>query len=113
MRLSRFPLVFALIALFAQPASGLGSFASFESGQVRPLALSPDGNRLFATNTPDNRLEIFQVDGGGLTHLQSVPVGMEPVAVAPRSDSEVWVVNHLSDSVSVVNVPANLSSSPA
>ena len=29
---------------------------------------------------------------------------MEPVAVAVRSSSEVWVVNHLSDSVSIVDV---------
>ena len=29
---------------------------------------------------------------------------MEPVAVAARSDSEAWVVNHLSDSVSVVDL---------
>jgi DNA-binding beta-propeller fold protein YncE len=33
-----------------------------------------------------------------------VSVGLEPVAVAARSDSEVWVVNHLSDSVSVVRL---------
>src|SRR5882672_4423527 len=35
------------------------SFALFESGQVRPLAISPDRHHLFAVNTPDNRLEIF------------------------------------------------------
>ena len=34
------------------------SFLNFESGHVRPLALSPAGDRLFAVNTPDNRLEI-------------------------------------------------------
>src|SRR5262249_18709985 len=34
----------------------------------------------------------------------SVSVGMEPVAVAARTDTEVWVVNHLSDSVSVVDL---------
>ena len=85
------------------------SFVNFESGQVRPLALSPDGSRLFAVNTPDNRLEIFAVGAGGaLTHTAAVPVGLEPVAVAPRGNGEVWVVNHLSDSVSVVDV----SSSP-
>ena len=33
----------------------------------------------------------------------SVVVGLEPVAVAARSDNEVWVVNHLSDSVSIVD----------
>ncbi len=30
-------------------------FVEFESGQVRPLAISPDGATLFAVNTPDNR----------------------------------------------------------
>ncbi len=81
-------------------------FWHFESGQVRPLALSPDGSRLFATNTPDNHLEIFSVTPGGLEHEYSLPVGLEPVAVAARSNSEVWVVNHLSDSISVVDVSA-------
>jgi YVTN family beta-propeller protein len=80
------------------------SFTLFESGQVRPLALSPDGARLFVTNTPDNRLEIFDVGPGGLTRLGSVPVGLEPVAVATRTNDEVWVVNHLSDSVSIIDV---------
>ena len=32
--------------------------------------------------------------------------GLEPVAVAARSNAEVWVVNHLSDSVSIVDVDA-------
>ena len=31
-------------------------------------------------------------------------MGLEPVAVAARSNDEVWVVNHLSDSVSVVTL---------
>ena len=88
----------------AVPAYAVERFTLFESGQVRPLALSPDGGHLFAVNTPDDRLEIFSVSGGGLTHVSSVPVGLEPVAVEARSDSEVWVVNTLSDSVSVVDV---------
>jgi DNA-binding beta-propeller fold protein YncE len=79
-------------------------YTLFETLQVRPLALSPDGRRLFALNTPDNRLEIFRVTGKRLRPLGSVPVGLEPVALAVRSDDEVWVVNHLSDSVSVVDV---------
>jgi DNA-binding beta-propeller fold protein YncE len=80
------------------------SFTSFETLQTRPLALSPNGKLLFAANTADNRLEIFQVGRSGLSRLSSVTVGLEPVAVAARSNSEVWVVNHLSDSVSVVQV---------
>jgi DNA-binding beta-propeller fold protein YncE len=92
----------AVIALVVSPAGA--SFVTFESGQVRPLALSPDGTRLFAVNTPDNRLEIFDLTGGSPVHVGAVPVGLEPVAVAARTNGEVWVVNHLSDSVSIVDV---------
>ena len=80
------------------------SFVAFESGHVRPLAMSPDNNRLFAVNTPDNRLEIFTITQAGLTLTESVPVGMEPVAVAARNNNEVWVINHLSDSISIIDV---------
>ena len=96
-----------LVLLFAAGlASAQTDFLTFESGQVRPLALSPNGSRLFAVNTPDNRLEVFDVVGGTLAHAVSIPVGMEPVAVAARTDTEVWVVNHLSDSVSIVDLAA-------
>ncbi len=94
----------AALAALRGVAHAAGSFVLFESGQVRPLALSPDGTRLFAVNTPDNRLEIFTVGTGSLTHTGSVSVGLEPVAVAARTNGEVWVVNHLSDSVSIVDV---------
>ncbi|MEO8602960.1 MAG: hypothetical protein ABI629_10315 [bacterium] len=93
-----------LLSLPCTAIAAVSSFVAFESGAVRPLALSPDGSKLFAVNTPDNRLEIFSVGVGGLTKTASVEVGMEPVAVAARNDSEVWVVNFLSDSVSVVDV---------
>lgn len=81
------------------------SFVTFESGQVRPVARTANGFFLGAVNTPDNRLEIFVVGlSGELIHLGAVPVGMEPVSVAARGNSEFWVVNHLSDSVSVVDL---------
>jgi DNA-binding beta-propeller fold protein YncE len=79
-------------------------YTLFETLQVRPLAVSSDGHLLFATNTPDNRLEILRVDGERLRSVGSVEVGLEPVAVAERRPGEVWVVNHLSDSVSIVDV---------
>jgi DNA-binding beta-propeller fold protein YncE len=88
----------------ASSASARSAFTLFESGQVRPLALSPSGKLLLAVNTPDNRLEVFHIGSSGLSHRASVPVGLEPVAVAAPSDDEVWVVNHLSDSVSVVRL---------
>src|SRR5436309_6980143 len=101
-----------VVITLAPAARATSSFVEFESGQVRPLALSPDGTHLFAVDTPDNRLEIFDVASDGTlvprtlatysTH--TVPVGLEPVAVAARSNTEVWVVNHLSDSVSIVEL---------
>jgi DNA-binding beta-propeller fold protein YncE len=96
------------MCLLLAATNGQAQFVTFETGQVRPVALSPDQTRLFVANTPDSRLEIFSIDGGtgALTHTGSVPVGMEPTAVAARTNSEVWVVNHLSDSVSIVDVGA-------
>jgi YVTN family beta-propeller protein len=93
-----------LSVLVAPTLSGAKSFIAFESGPVRPLALAPSGKQLFVANTPDNRLEVFDVTATGISHRVSIPVGMEPVAVAALSESEVWVVNHLSDSVSIVDV---------
>jgi DNA-binding beta-propeller fold protein YncE len=86
----------------APPPVTAPSFAVFESGQVRPLAMSPDKKHLFAVNTPDNHLEVFRITANRLIRIASIPVGLEPVAVAARTNREVWVVNHLSDSVSVV-----------
>jgi len=97
----------ATMAISATSAQAQPSFITFESGQVRPIALTPDGTTLLAVNTPDNRLEIFSVTGGSLTHTDSIPVGMEPVSVAARTNDEVWVVNHLSDSVSVIDLTAS------
>src|SRR5262245_20151479 len=72
-------------------ATGQPSFVEFESGQVRPLAISPDKTRLFAVNTPNNTLEIFGLASGAPVLQARIPVGLEPVAVAARDDSEVWV----------------------
>jgi YVTN family beta-propeller protein len=77
---------------------------TFESGPVRPVVLSPDGSRLFIANAPNGSLDIFSVSAEGISLASSVYVGVEPVAVAARSNTEVWVVNQVSDSVSVVDV---------
>jgi DNA-binding beta-propeller fold protein YncE len=93
----------------ARPGKAPASdYTLFESGQVRPLALTPGGRLLLACNTPDNRLEVLRVTRHGLEPLGSIPVGLEPVAVAARSEHEAWVVNHLSDSVSIVRLSDDL-----
>ena len=38
------------------------------------------------------------------TRVAEIPVGIEPVSLAALSDSEAWVVNNLSDDVSIVNL---------
>jgi DNA-binding beta-propeller fold protein YncE len=69
------------------------------------VALTPDGTKLLAVNTPDDTLEVFSIaSSGSLTQIAHIPVGLEPVAVQARTNSEVWVVNHLSDSVSIVSL---------
>jgi DNA-binding beta-propeller fold protein YncE/mono/diheme cytochrome c family protein len=98
--------VLAGLAGVSAPVYAQRSFVAFESGPVRPVALTPDGFTLLAVNTPDNRVEVFSVLDGALTHIDSIPVGMEPVSVAARSNSEIWVVNHLSDSVSILDLSA-------
>ena len=97
-----------ILALLCATYPAHAGFTAFESGQVRPLALSSTGDRIYVVNTPDSHLEIFQPGAAGLILQSSVPVGLEPVAVALRNDSEAWVVNHLSDSITVIDV----SSSP-
>jgi YVTN family beta-propeller protein len=81
---------------------------NYESSHVHPITLSASGNQLYAVNTPEGRLAIFDVAGdGSLGFVGDVPVGLDPVSLAVRpGTNEVWVANHLSDSVSVVDVAA-------
>src|SRR5215510_5681557 len=79
-------------------------FVHFESAHVHPLALTPSGNRLLAVNTPDNRLAVFDLSRAVPVRIAEIPVGMEPVSVAALSDGEAWVVNQLSDDVSIVDL---------
>lgn len=82
---------------FADPA------VLFESGVARPLALADGGATLLVTNLPDGRLERLDPVTGAI--LDSVPVGLDPVAVAVRGQA-AWVVDHGSDAVSVVALGA-------
>ena len=47
----------------AAPALAQRSFVTFESGQVRPLAMTPDGNRLLVQGKPEERIESYWYEG--------------------------------------------------
>src|SRR5436309_2237582 len=79
-------------------------FVHFESSHVHPATLTPSGGRLLVVNTPDNRLSVFDVTGSEPVRVAEIPVGLEPVSVAAWDDSVAWVVNNLSDDVSIVNL---------
>jgi YVTN family beta-propeller protein len=95
-----------LLALAAGTATAQNRVVDWESAQIHPLELTPDGSRLLAVNTADQRLEVFGVAAadGSLTALASIPVGIEPVSVRARGNTEAWVVNALSDNISVVDL---------
>src|SRR5256885_14050535 len=85
------------------------NFVNFEGKQTSPIRLSPDGTRLFAVNTPDSRLSVFDISNPGNPILiAEIPVGLEPVSVNPLNSDEAWVVNGVSDSISVVSVSRHI-----
>ncbi len=79
-------------------------FVHWETPHTTPLALTPSGNTLLAVNTADNRLEVYDVSGGTPVHVRSIAVGLDPVSVRARSETQTWVINHISDSISIVDL---------
>ena len=79
---------------------------SFLSPHSRPIAVH--GNQVFVANTPADTADI--IDAGSRRVVHRINVGVDPVCVAVRPDGkEIWVANHVSDSVSVID---NDKSSP-
>jgi len=92
----------------APRAAGAGNdaaFINFETPHVHPIDISPDGNWLAACNTPDGRIEIYSINQttGALAFTTSVTVGVDPVSVRFRTNDELWAVNAVSDSISVID----------
>lgn len=97
------------LALFAITGVHAQTFTHTEARHTHSIALTPDGNRLLALNTPDARLSVFDVSNAGNAEpvlIAEIPVGLEPVSVRARTNDEFWVVNELSDSVSIVSLAA-------
>lgn len=91
--------------LCAQDAS---DFTNWESPHVHPIDITPDMSKLLAVNTADHRLEVFDVVNGLPEYDMSIPVGLDPVTVRARTATEAWVVNHISDTVSIVDLTYGL-----
>ena len=107
----------AIIALMAfQPhelvntsgAVPVNQFMNFESAHVHPLDMTPDGTKLLAVNTANNSLEVFTITDNMLLNTASIPVGLDPVSVRVRSNTEAWVVDQVSDEISIVDLTQNV-----
>ncbi len=73
---------------------------TFSSPHASPIAVH-DGN-VFVVNTPADTVDV--IDGKTRKVRERINVGVDPVSVAVRPDGkEVWVSNHVSDSVSVID----------
>jgi len=94
----------AALGLCAVASAQSGSFVNWESPQAHPIDITPDGQLLLVANTADARLEVFDVSTGTPVRRGSVPVGLDPVSVRARGNGEAWVVNQISDSVSIVDL---------
>ncbi|MFZ4574183.1 MAG: YncE family protein, partial [Phycisphaerales bacterium] len=102
------------LAAFAMLAGGTASaqptpvppstFVNWETPQVHPMDLTPDQRRLLVVNTANNSLDVFDVERAHPRLLASIPVGLDPVAVRAADAQTAWVVNQVSDSVSIVDL---------
>ncbi len=83
-----------------QPPAAVGH-PTFMSPHASPIAVS--GGRVFVVNTPASTVDV--IDAGSRAVVGRVNVGIDPVGIAVRPDGkEVWVANHVSDSVSVIDI---------
>lgn len=104
---SRAPFASLVAGVLATLVVGIPTAArgkpTFASPHANPIALSPIFGELYVVNTPGDTLDVVDTAAGTVT--ARVPVGIDPVSVAVRPDGkEVWVSNHVSDTVSVVDV---------
>ena len=81
------------------PPSRVGH-PTFMSPQAAPIAVSE--GLVFVANTPADTVDV--IDAQTLAIRARIDVGIDPVGIAVRPDGkEVWVANHISDSVSVID----------
>ena len=81
-----------------QPSGGR---IAMMSPQFHPIMANEDF--VFVANTPNHTVDV--IDKKVNQVVRQIPVGIEPVGLAIRPDGkELWVANHVSDSVSIVDI---------
>lgn len=98
----------ALILLLLMASTASAAYEHFEGRQVHPLSITPDGTRLIAADTSNAKVTIFNLSSGTPVKSMQIPVGLEPVTVNARTNDEIWVVNEVSDSVSIISLSAGV-----
>jgi YVTN family beta-propeller protein len=84
----------------AAPAGDPVGHPMFMSPHVNPIVSL--GKHIYATNTPADTVDV--IDAETREVVLRIKVGIDPVALAIRPDEkEIWVANHISDSVSVID----------
>ena len=84
-----------------EQAAGIG-YINYESPHANPIALLPDESLVYAVNAPADTVDV--IDPRTRQVVARISVGIDPVSVVVRPDGkEVWVSNHISDSVSVID----------
>ena len=74
---------------------------AFMSPHASPIVVS--GGLVYVANTPADTVDV--IDTNSREIVARVNVGINPVGIAVRPDEkEVWVANHVSDSVSVIDI---------
>src|SRR4051812_5737983 len=97
---------FIFLATISKLTAAITNFVNFETAPVHPVALGSDGRTLALCNLPDNRVELFDVSSGVPISIGNVAVGLDPVTARFASSNELWIVNHISSSISIVDVAA-------
>lgn len=94
-----FLILFFSFSLFAADVP----YVNWENHPVHAIDISPDKSKLAVSHTADNRVQLFDISLGYPVRLGHVKVGVDPVSVRFKDNNELWVVNHISDSISLVD----------
>ena len=89
------------LAIGAAAVAAKVGHPSFLSPHSMPVLIN--GDYVFVANTPADTIDV--IDRRSRKIVRRISVGVDPVSLALRPDGqELWVSNHVSDSVSVIDL---------